>query len=748
MNMKSRKQKTVAERGTILLVVLFVATAIAALAAVGSGRVVAESRQQQVLEDSSRASNEAYAQLHLALNVVNNSAYDMENHNLEIRAAIDGDNGGTSAGETDSSDVWLHDPNGVEFGFIKSTGVRTYRARDYIKRLAKLKGETVPTEIDPTGESDNFFVLESLGRAGDTVRVISALVRENEPFSSFVFFQNRHPLGVSGAPRGLIHANEDIHFYFPNGMYVDGVSAVDGFAYQAGATPENTGLMDANPSAAPINLEAVDFAALKGKADLFVGQDGLDAEIRFYSDGQIRIREYTPPHWEIVTYERTGTNLVGYDTETYTDWEQVQTGTESVEKSRQVLTGHVDEIYFEDEPIYEWQEVTLTRQDPIYEPQLVDKTRQEPIYERQLVTRTRWVQVFVPYDSEAGGGTAVGGGSDGVPGEYVWQQEEYQNEEDVLVGWDTIEYQVEEDVLVGYDEVTWTEMQQVQTGTQSVEKTRQVPVYETEIYYEDEPIYEWQEIEKTKDVPVYEEYTYYEDINEFFYPQEMSETFVTLSDAAGTIYIDGRITELEGDLNGRVTVVGNEKVRITDSIRYVDDEGDTAMLNGDSYTQPYQRNSDYAGDSTLGVIARDDVVLTGHVPDEAEINGTLMSTTGRVGIDGFAIRETGEPTTDYYYGLTDTEQQIEENYDRTSYRTTRFAKDSLRRVGGIISNDRILETYIRNRSDGTSYVHSGFKRGRMKFDVSLLFNPPPNFVEVPRPVVTYYAPVFFMRGED
>ena len=69
-------------------------------------------------------------------------------------------------------------------------------------------------------------------------------------------------------------------------------------------------------------------------------------------------------------------------------------------------------------------------------------------------------------------------------------------------------------------------------------------------------------------------------------------------------------------------------------------------------------------------------------------------------------------------------------------------------MGGIISNDRIIESYIRARSDGTSYVDSGFKRGSMKFDINLLFNPPPNFVEVPRPVLTYYAPVFFQGGDE
>ena len=60
-----------------------------------SARVVSESGAQKVLEDGSRALNSAYAQIHLAMSVVNNSAYDELNHNLELRAAIAGDHGGT-----------------------------------------------------------------------------------------------------------------------------------------------------------------------------------------------------------------------------------------------------------------------------------------------------------------------------------------------------------------------------------------------------------------------------------------------------------------------------------------------------------------------------------------------------------------------------------------------------------------------------------------------------------------------------
>ena len=94
------------------------------------------------------------------------------------------------------------------------------------------------------------------------------------------------------------------------------------------------------------------------------------------------------------------------------------------------------------------------------------------------------------------------------------------------------------------------------------------------------------------------------------------------------------------------------------------------------------------------------------------------------------------------------ENEKADAYELTGYHTHRFVKDSLRRIGGIISNDRILETYIRPRSDGTSYVDAGFKRGSMRFDFNLMFNPPPNFVEVPRPVQISVAPVYFMRDND
>ena len=49
------------ERGTILVtVILFIAIAIAGLAAISSSRVVTESEHQRVLEEETRAYHEAY----------------------------------------------------------------------------------------------------------------------------------------------------------------------------------------------------------------------------------------------------------------------------------------------------------------------------------------------------------------------------------------------------------------------------------------------------------------------------------------------------------------------------------------------------------------------------------------------------------------------------------------------------------------------------------------------------------------
>ena len=104
--MSNARQRSGRQRGTILLVIsVFLATAIAGLAAISSGRVMHASKSQGVMESETRAFNSAYAQIHIAMNVVNNSAYDAENRNLVLQGAVAGLNGGTINKTTETTTV-------------------------------------------------------------------------------------------------------------------------------------------------------------------------------------------------------------------------------------------------------------------------------------------------------------------------------------------------------------------------------------------------------------------------------------------------------------------------------------------------------------------------------------------------------------------------------------------------------------------------------------------------------------------
>ena len=83
------------------------------LAAISAGRVVAEAGLEGTLENESRANNNAYAQLHVAFNIVNTSAYTDTNRNIELWDAVDGLHGGTAAGEISLAKKWLRDPDDV-----------------------------------------------------------------------------------------------------------------------------------------------------------------------------------------------------------------------------------------------------------------------------------------------------------------------------------------------------------------------------------------------------------------------------------------------------------------------------------------------------------------------------------------------------------------------------------------------------------------------------------------------------------
>ena len=70
--------------------------------------------------------------------------------------------------------------------------------------------------------------------------------------------------------------------------------------------------------------------------------------------------------------------------------------------------------------------------------QQVQRSRQDPVYSTRMVTRTRQVRVWVSFNDDANGGTAVGGGGAGDLGEYQWVTETYQEQETYISGYQTV----------------------------------------------------------------------------------------------------------------------------------------------------------------------------------------------------------------------------------------------------------------------------------------------------------------------
>ncbi len=579
--------------------------------------------------------------------------------------------------------------------------------------------ETDVTITPLTGANGTWFMMtaRSAYDDGTSERVVKRIFRDRDYFSSYNLFVAADPVGIAGAPIGAIHTNKTVQFYFPNGLYRHAVTAAGGVEYRAGATPENTRIVGPfNANAEPISIDLMGdsnfgFMALKNNVlpDYhFPADRDVKIELRRSGDQQLLgIELYTKPRIDKEPYEV----IVGYrDVNPHevevTRREQVQVGTET--RTRTVT-------------IYVEEEVTVTKQRPVYREETYieevpvyrteERVRQVPIYD--YVTKTRLVQkqVWVPDPPDPYGSTTIGGdGSQLGHWEWQWVEEEYQ-----------------ERVIVGYRDETYTV--QVVDHYESVEKTRQVIDHyeeyqtteiqrvpkEVEETYE-APVYEWREwtetvIEYDKE-PIYE--TRYRDI---YVPRELVDQFELPAPPNGVVYVEGDIIAIKGEVVGRMTIASEGKIRVTGNIQYKDSDGDTAYLNGLDPYKPYVPNPDYDNLAVLGLIARSDIVYTLDVPDIFEINATLMSMTGRVGIDGVTLNSKGE---------VGKYNRIPDQWGRTSYKT--FLKTSIRRLGGITTYRRPVDTVIRNGS-----VVSGFKRGASAFDSKILVAPPPFFLARPTP---------------
>jgi hypothetical protein len=170
-------------------------------------------------------------------------------------------------------------------------------------------------------------------------------------------------------------------------------------------------------------------------------------------------------------------------------------------------------------------------------------------------------------------------------------------------------------------------------------------------------------------------------------------------------------------LQGALTIASNDDVRIRESIVYAAPDAagawQTAFLNGADRTKEYQANPAYTGASVLGIIARNDVEVRSDVPDQCEIDGTILARDGEFRVRGVNVASatTGDAVVTTTSGG--------------------FVKMSLRRLGGVISNQRPVTTYV----DSGNAVTRGFVFTKSVYDSRLRVNPPFGFPTLNRPRV-------------
>ncbi len=438
-------------------------------------------------------------------------------------------------------------------------------------------------------------------------RIVQQTVRETESLSSYNMFVWEHPIGISGQPRGSIHTNRHLEFFFPDGLYRDSVTAVEGHQHVAGATEDNTTMLGAFDSASdPVQLDfMIDQDSLLNEFRANVEADFLipeehEADIRLYRVGSeqwVEIKEFGKPYTEQVTKTRNKKREIG---------------------------GHYE---------------TVTVSEPIKE--------QQTTYVEKPVYKDVWVE------TEGGGSIA---GSNGSSGYY----------EQVIDYYETVEKTVW--VTVGYQDVT---------------KDIWVPEYEywTEEYqktaYRNGPLI------KTTNQPVPEN---------------------------GVIFSEGKIKALRGQVVGRVTVGTADNMLITGNLKYVDGSGGTAFLNGSNPDLPYEPNPNYDNNAVLGLVSAGDVIYSRKVPENLEINASVIALNGRVGIEGVVLAEDGSIS------------KYNQMYDQWGRKKNKwkFDRNSIRRLGGVSSARRPIDTVV----DG-GFIASGFKTGVQIFDGKLVTSPPP-----------------------
>jgi len=525
------------QKGSALSVILILAMGVGSVVTSFLGRTLVEQSRVSQRASQMRAYRQAMGQLELAKAIINGSGFAGTN-NIAVATAR-------------ASNPPVIPGTGV---FVEDAGpARWYR-------------------------------LVSTGEYNRETAATTAFVRDGTPYVSYNYYVEEHPLGISGRPRGKLHTNEEMNFYFPDGYYDGYVTAVDGFDYQAGATIANTTLAGGSNSAevAKDLLDTIDFAALAAQAAVVTPVD-LEADVTLL-DANVRIDLYTKP--SIVQVPVT--------------------------KFKKVQTGVV------------WSPVTVTNYVKQYQWVNVQKSK----------------KVWVPVNPVNEGGVDVGGGGN-VTG--YWQTQYYWQLEWKLVN--------------------------VPSGTTTV----------------------WKWVATYANVP----YT-------VMVNQTVAGTFVstnTYAAADSIFFISDNVRALAGNLNGKCSIITTHDVLVTGSLRYRDSSGQYAYLNGLSNVLAYTPNPAFVRNHALGVIAKGDIRYARTSPAIMEVNGSLISTNGMVGMEGIVLDNAGNP----------------------SLSGSQSLKTSLRRFGTIMAAKRPVSSLLNNMNQ----VIHGFQEGQSEYDEGLITYLPP-----------------------
>lgn len=216
---------------------------------------------------------------------------------------------------------------------------------------------------------NRWYRLTAMNEYNGEVGTVMAFLRDGTSYVVYNYYVEEDDLGISGQPRGRIHTNGKLEFYFEGGRYDSFVSATDGFEYKYGASAQNTTFQGGTDAAAQSKelLRNIDYPALQGQAQ-YVAPVGLDAEVSL-QDKSVEVKLYEKPSVLQVPV---------------TEDVQVQTGTEYKE---------VTKTQYREE--YQWVDVKKTR------------------------------KVWVPNDDSRGGTDMAGGGT----GMGYWKTEVYYEQE-------------------------------------------------------------------------------------------------------------------------------------------------------------------------------------------------------------------------------------------------------------------------------------------------------------------------------